>query len=160
MRFRISAMMAGIIIAATAIIAQVIFAFAPPEAYGICLACHGRDMFAQIGRALFEQPFEMSEIARKGPIVTVVGILLGAFLAARAGKEFRFQWVENKWLSLLTGVVVAILALIISGCPMRLLIRTAYGEINALWGILFVVLGAIVGTLILKHKGRKGGKRA
>lgn len=157
MRFRISAMLAGIIIAATAVTAQAVFSFAPPEAYGICLVCHGRDLFAQIGRALFSQPFEMSEIARQGPVVTVLGVLLGALLGALSGKEFRWQWVESKGFAFAAGLVVGLCALIISGCPMRLMIRTAYGELNALLGALFVLLGAAAGTFLLKKKAKRGG---
>ncbi|MDO5111709.1 MAG: YeeE/YedE thiosulfate transporter family protein [Clostridia bacterium] len=159
MRFKISAMAAGMIIAATSVLAQVLFTFAPPEAYGICLVCHGRDLFAQIGRAIFSTPIEMSEIAREGPIVTVFGILIGAFIAAKTSGEFRFQWVESKWFAFIVGAVVAICALIVSGCPMRILIRTAYGELNALFGLIALILGCIVGTLLLKYKGR-GGKKA
>lgn len=157
MRFKINAMAAGMIIAATAVCAQAFMHFAPPEAYGICLVCHGRDLFAQIGRALFSTPIEMSEVAREGPIVTVFGIMLGAFLGARSGKEFRWQWVESKWFAFLCGIAVSLCALIVSGCPMRILIRTAYGELNAFFALIALVLGCIVGTVILKKQSRKGG---
>ena len=43
-KIRISAVTAGIIIATVAVAAQVIFGFSHPEAYGVCLVCHGRDM--------------------------------------------------------------------------------------------------------------------
>ncbi len=157
MRFKINAMAAGMIIAATSVCAQVLLNFAPPEAYGICLVCHGRDLFAQIGRAIFSTPIEMSEIAREGPIVTVFGILIGAFIAAKTSGEFRWQWVESKWFAFICGIVVSICALIVSGCPMRILIRTAYGELNALFALIALVLGCIVGTLLLKSRSRKGG---
>lgn len=164
MRFKLNAMAAGVIIAATVVFAQAFLHFAPPEAYGVCLVCHGRDLFAQIGRELFSVPIEMSEVAREGPIVTVFGILLGAFLGARAGREFRFQWVESKWFAFLCGAAVSICALIVSGCPMRILVRTAYGELNALFALLALVLGCVVGTILLKKQSRKaaakGGKDA
>lgn len=156
MRFKINAMAAGMIIAATSVCAQVLFNFAPPEAYGICLVCHGRDLFAQIGRALFSTPIEMSEVAREGPIVTVFGILLGAFLGAKTSGEFRWTWVESKGFAFVCGVVVAICALIVSGCPMRILIRTAYGELNALFALIALVLGCVVGTLLLKRESKRG----
>ena len=47
-KIRISAVTAGIIIATAAVAAQVIFGFSHPEAYGVCLVCHGRDMLAQL----------------------------------------------------------------------------------------------------------------
>lgn len=152
MRVRISAMMAGIIIAATAVVAQAVFAFSPPQAYGICLVCHARDLLSQLGRLVFNQPFALSEIARNGPVLTVVGILAGAFIGAITSKEWKPKWVESKTFSFAIGFVVAVLALIISGCPIRLLLRTGYGELNALLGVIFLILGSVAGTYLLKRK--------
>ena len=52
-KIRISAVTAGIIIATVAVAAQVIFGFSHPEAYGVCLVCHGRDMLAQLYQTVF-----------------------------------------------------------------------------------------------------------
>ena len=139
-KIRISAVTAGIIIATVAVAAQVIFGFSHPEAYGVCLVCHGRDM---------------SVSARSGPVLTVIGILAGAFIGAVSSGEFRWQWVEGKFASFLRGIVVAICAIIISGCPMRLMIRSAYGDVKALLGVIALMLGCVVGTLILKKRSRR-----
>ena len=88
-------------------------------------------------------------------MLTVIGILAGAFIGAVSGGEFRWQWVEGKFASFLRGIVVAICALIISGCPMRLMIRSAYGDVKALLGVIALMLGCVVGTLILKKRSRR-----
>ncbi len=151
-KIRISAAAAGVIIAATAVAAQVMFSFSHPEAYGVCLVCHGRDMLAQLYQSLFGKAMDMSVSARSGPVLTVIGILLGAFIGAVSSGEFRWQWVEGKLTSFLRGAAVALCALIISGCPMRLMIRSAYGDIKALLGVIALMLGCVAGTLILKRR--------
>ena len=98
---------------------------------------------------------DMSVSARSGPVLTVIGILAGAFIGAVSSGEFRWQWVEDKFASFLRGIVVAICALIISGCPMRLMIRSAYGDVKALLGVIALMLGCVVGTLILKKRSRR-----
>ena len=62
---------------------------------------------------------------------------------------------EGKLASFLRGIVVAMCALIISGCPMRLMIRSAYGDVKALLGVIALMLGCVVGTLILKKRSRR-----
>ena len=95
-KIRISAVTAGIIIATVAVAAQVIFGFSHPEAYGVCLVCHGRDMLAQLYQTVFHKAMDMSVSARSGPVLTVIGILAGAFIGAVSSGEFRWQWVEGK----------------------------------------------------------------
>ena len=62
---------------------------------------------------------------------------------------------EASSLLFFAAVVVAICALIISGCPMRLMIRSAYGDVKALLGVIALMLGCVVGTLILKKRSRR-----
>ena len=82
-KIRISAVTAGIIIATVAVAAQVIFGFSHPEAYGICLVCHGRDMTGTaLYQTVFHKAMDMSVSARSGPVLTVIGILAGAFIGA------------------------------------------------------------------------------
>ena len=100
-KIRISAVTAGIIIATVAVAAQVIFGFSHPEAYGVCLVCHGRDMLAQLYQTVFHKAMDMSVSARSGPVLTVIGILAGAFIGAVSSGEFRWQWVEGKFASFL-----------------------------------------------------------
>lgn len=153
-KIRISAVTAGVIIAVAAVAAQVIFGFSHPEAYGVCLVCHGRDMLAQLYQTVFHKAADMSVSARSGPVLTVIGILAGAFIGAVSSGEFRWQWVEGKLASFLRGMAVAVCALIISGCPMRLMIRSAYGDVKALLGVIALMLGCAVGTVILKKRSR------
>ena len=89
-KIRISAVTAGIIIATVAVAAQVIFGFSHPEAYGVCLVCHGRDMLAQLYQTVFHKAMDMSVSARSGPVLTVIGILAGAFIGAVGGRQVRF----------------------------------------------------------------------
>ena len=60
-KIRISAVTAGIIIATVAVAAQVIFGFSHPEAYGVCLVCHGRDMLAQLYQTVFHKAMDMAQ---------------------------------------------------------------------------------------------------
>ena len=88
-KIRISAVTAGIIIATVAVAAQVIFGFSHPEAYGVCLVCHGRDMLVQLYQTVFHKAMDMSVSARSGPVLTVIGIQRRVPLAV-GGRQARF----------------------------------------------------------------------
>ena len=104
-----------------------------PENMGICVACFERDIAGALGlhRALPVQYFR-PEIA---------GLVLGAFIAAVAGKEFAAKGVSAPVSRLMLGFFGMIGALVFLGCPWRAFLRLAGGDLNALVGITGLVAG-------------------
>ena len=78
----------GIVVAVVAAVAGQWLGVSPPAAYGLCSACHGRDLVNWIlnhdeGTGLF-----VTAAGAGWPLFTVVGVVLGSFLAARRNGEF------------------------------------------------------------------------
>ena len=152
---RINALATGIVAAFLAVMAQGYFFLHPPQAYGICVICHGRDLINWLINYFFNQQLPLTVVARNIPLLTVLGILVGASIGAYQNKEWKAQWIEERYTSFFTGLIVMISGLIISACPMRLLLRTAYGDLVALAGAIALVIGVIFGTLYLKRRAEK-----
>lgn len=102
-----------------------------PPAYGVCVACHGRDLLAGLGLGgLLGLP-----AAAGGLVLTTVGLVGGAFLAALLNRERRRLPARRPVLSLLLGALTMCASLLALGCTTRLVLRAAYGDVLALWSI-------------------------
>ena len=154
-KIRVSALTFGVIGGFVAVIAQVFFVFRPPNAYGICLVCHARDMtHSLLTQWVNSYTMSISEVAQSGLLLTSVGIVLGAAIAAFISGEWKLRFAENPLVSLSCGFLVMCCGLIISGCPMRILLRAAYGDENMLLAIPFLVLGIYAATMLLKRRAK------
>ncbi|MGF7186273.1 putative membrane protein YeaQ/YmgE (transglycosylase-associated protein family) [Desulfitispora alkaliphila] len=152
---RITALITGCIAAFLAVFAQGFLSLNPPPAYGICVICHGRDLINWLSNFLFSTNFPITQVSKNFPLLTVIGVVIGAFVAAYTNKELNFKWIENKFTSFITGMLVMISGLVVLACPMRLLLRTAYGDFIALAGVIALVIGVILGTFALKWRAEK-----
>lgn len=127
-----------------------------PEAYGFCVACHTRDLvngFANIvaGTNLALAPISANAVL---PVMSVVGVLIGGFLAAKVHNEHRVRKGDLKinLIYFIAGIIVLQLAMIFGGCPYRAALRSGYGDFTALAFIIAMAAGVVVGTLLmLKH---------
>jgi hypothetical protein len=132
-----------------------------PEAYGFCVACHTRDVVNIGVNAVAGTKLAVAAISQNAilPVMTVIGVLIGAFLSAKLYTEFRAKTgsaVLCIWY-LLWGMFFMIFALLIGACPYRLGLRTAYGDAIAFIGILAIIAGVLVGikiaTVIAEREG-------
>jgi len=155
-KFRVSALTFGVIGAFVAVVAQVFFRFTPPDAYGICIVCHARDLVNVVMSNKFTwYAAPASDMAVfKGLVFTIPGVLIGAALAAILSGEWKLRFAENPLVSLCLGFVVMCCGLTISGCPMRILLRAAYLDEGALLAIPFLVAGIFLATMFLKRRAR------
>jgi len=123
-----------------------------PEAYGFCVACHTRDLVNIgindiTGLKLAAAPLSQNAIL---PVLTVIGVLIGAFVSARYYQEFRTKAgnaVSYIWY-LLGGIFFMIFALYMGGCPYRMGLRAGYGDAVAIIGIIAIVIGVVIGIKI------------
>ncbi len=148
--FRPSAVTYGIAAGLLAVGVQVFFNVKPPPAYGICMACHPRDLVNWIVNHLFGTNWEIAPVSLTFPLLTTVGLVLGASFAARRHREFRWVSLGNRARSFVLGLLVMNAALIALGCPTRLLLLSAYGDVLGWIGVIGLVLGIVGGTLLLK----------
>src|SRR4030065_396348 len=91
-RVRITGLQAGGGMAIAAVSAGAFFEVRPPEAYGVCMACHGRDLVNWIGHELTGNGrLIVAPAAVVVPLLTVVGVLIGARIAAAIAGELRLR---------------------------------------------------------------------
>lgn len=117
--------------------------FGNPGNMGICIACFLRDLTGTMGL------HKASQLAYIRP--EIIGIVLGAFGAALVSKEFSAKGGSAPFTRFLLGMVVMIGALAFLGCPLRMVLRLAGGDLNAIIGILGFAAGILVGIFFLNN---------
>ncbi len=83
------------------------------------------------------------------PLLTTIGMLIGAFIAASRNGERRKVALGGHWRSFVYGILVVNAAIVALGCPTRLLLLTAYGDTLALLAVAGLVVGILTGTMLL-----------
>lgn len=151
-RFRVSGIQAGAVMALAAVAAGSFFQVRPPEAYGICMSCHGRDLVNWFLNDLLGTDLTVAVASLVFPVLTTVGVLVGAFIAAVVSGEFRFRMPSKPLKSFGQGVLVMNLALLAGGCSTRLLLSTSAGDLLGLTGFAAMVLGVVLATFWLKRR--------
>ncbi|MDQ2087245.1 YedE family putative selenium transporter [Herbivorax sp. ANBcel31] len=118
--------------------------FGNPANMGFCIACFLRDIAGGIGlhRA------EVVQYIRP----EVIGLVLGAFILASNNKEFSSKGGSSPFTRFVLSIIVMIGALVFLGCPLRMVLRIAGGDFNAILGLAGFVFGIYVGIFFL-NKG-------
>ena len=133
-----------------AVIAGAFFEVRPPEAYGLCMACHGRDLVNWTINLVAHTHLDVAPASLVFPVLTPIGVLLGALLAAKISGEFRWRKPESSLKAFMYGDLVMNFALLAGGCSIRLLLRTSAGELLGMFGFAGLVGGVILGTLSMR----------
>lgn len=147
---RVTAVQMGIVAGVLAVTAGALFEVRPPEAYGVCMACHGRDLVNWTINVLAGTHLTVAPASLVFPVLTTIGALLGALLGATTSGEFRWWSPESSFKTFVYGVFVMNFALLAGGCSIRLLLRTAAGEALGMVGFGGMVAGVILGTFWLR----------
>ena len=115
-----------------------------PANMGFCIACFLRDIAGATGMhgAAVVQYFRPE----------IVGLVLGAFIMAVATKEFRAKAGSAPAVRFVMGAFVMIGALAFLGCPLRMVLRMAGGDLNA-WVALLGFAGGIAIGVVCLNKG-------
>lgn len=118
--------------------------FGNPANMGFCIACFLRDIAGSLGlhRA------EVVQYIRP----EVIGLVLGSFLLASKNKEFSSRGGSSPFTRFVLSIAVMIGALVFLGCPLRMVLRLAGGDLNAIIGLVGFVAGILVGIFFL-NKG-------
>lgn len=136
----------GIIItgAIVGLLAVLLVKFGNPVNMGMCIACFIRDIAGALGlhRA------EVVQYIRP----EIIGIVLGAFLTAFGMKEFSVKGGSSPLVRFMLGFIVMVGALMFLGCPLRMVLRLAGGDLNAIIGLAGFAAGIGIGIVFL-NKG-------
>ena len=110
-----------------------------PANMGFCIACFERDIAGAVGL------HSAAKVQYVRP--EIIGLVLGAFIMALAGKEFRPQAGSSPATRFVLGAFVMIGALVFLGCPLRMVLRMGGGDLNALVGLAGFVIGIVIGIV-------------
>lgn len=111
----------------TGAVAVALVYFGNPANMGFCIACFIRDTAGALGlhRA------EAVQYLRP----EILGLVLGAFFMALGRREFSVRGGSSIMTRFVLGFFVMIGCLMFLGCPFRMILRMAGGDINALVGL-------------------------
>jgi hypothetical protein len=151
----VTAVQTGIVAGVLAVVAGAFFQVRPPEAYGVCMACHGRDLVNWTINMLAHTHLEVAPASLVFPVLTTVGVLIGALVGATTSGEFRWRTPDNSLKTFVYGVLVMNAALLAGGCSIRLLLRTAAGEALGMLGFGGMVVGVMLGTFWLRWRATR-----
>ena len=149
---RVTGVQAGIVMALAAVAAGSFFEVRPPEAYGICMSCHGRDLVNWVGNDLFSSDLTIAQVSLVFPVLTTVGVLIGALIAAVSSGEFRWRMPTKPLRNFAHGLIVMNVALLAGGCATRLLLSTSAGDLTGAIGFGAMVVGVVLATLWLRRR--------
>ena len=137
-RERIQIVIAGLIIG---VIASLLVFFGNPSNMGFCIACFLRDTAGGLGlhRAAAVQYIRPE----------IIGLVLGSFGVALVKKEFSAKGGSAPVTRFVLGFFVMVGCLMFLGCPFRMILRLAGGDLNALLGLLGFALGILAGVFFL-----------
>ena len=109
--------------------------FGNPINMGICVACFIRDIAGAIG---LHNAGVVQYIRPE-----ILGFILGGFIIAKITGEFKPTGGSSPIIRFVLGMFVMIGALVFLGCPLRMVLRLAGGDWNAILGVIGFALGVI-----------------
>lgn len=133
------------IIAAGAIIgviSSLLVLFGNPLNMGFCIACFLRDTAGALGLH--------SAAAVQYIRPEIIGLVLGSFILACFRKEFSARGGSAPFTRFVLGFFVMIGCLMFLGCPFRMILRLAGGDLNAILGLVGFACGILVGIFFLR----------
>lgn len=129
---------------------QAFFHVDDAPAYGLCMACHGQDLVQTIIADVGVGPDR-----RALPLLTTVGVVLGAVWAARRNHETA-RWSGGvHWRRVVFGMLAGFCSLVAMGCPTRLWLRIGYGDVTAIAPVVSMVGAVVITTMILRRWARR-----
>ena len=124
-------------------IAAVLAYMGNPKNMAMCIACFIRDT---AGAMKLHQAAIVQYVRPE-----IIGIICGAFLIAVVTKEYRSTAGSSPMVRFVLGMIMMIGSLAFLGCPLRMVLRMAAGDLNAYVALIGFVAGVFTGTLALKR---------
>lgn len=141
MKERITVILAGVVIGISALL---LTALGNPANMGFCIACFLRDTAGALGL----HQAAIVQYARP----EIIGIVIGALIMALSRREYNARGGSSPAIRFILGFCMMIGALVFLGCPLRMLLRIAGGDLNAIVGLVGFAAGIGVGVFFL-NKG-------
>ena len=140
MKQKLGIIIAGVIVG---LVSVCLGHYGNPGNMQLCVACFIRDTAGALGlhRA------EAVQYIRP----EIMGIILGSFVIGLIKKDFAPKGGSSPFTRFLLGICVMVGALIFLGCPTRMVLRIAGGDMNALVGLVGFAGGILTGIVFLNR---------
>lgn len=139
-REKISIIAAGLLIG---VISSVLVLLGNPANMGFCIACFLRDTAGALGLH--------SAAAVQYARPEIIGLVLGSFLIALGRKELVSRGGSSTLTRFVLSFFVMTGCLMFLGCPFRMILRLAGGDMNAVFGLAGFVCGILAGVFFLNQ---------
>ena len=150
-----SVFFAGIVLGLGAAAIQAYFNLIPPMAYGVCMVCHPRELVNWLADHLLNTHWGYSMAAINAPIMTVIGVVLGACIAAVQHHEFKVRPARQPIMYFIFGFLMINFGLILGSCPIRIVLLSAYGSILGIIGWACVIIGVGLGIVAMRWNANR-----
>jgi len=152
------ALVTGLIMGISAAAIQAFFQCQPPVANGICLLGHPADLSRLLMNNFFGTDMAVSKAFVVYPTLTVIGVLLGAAIAAYRNNEWvsRPGPVRKRFLAFMYGFLVVNFGLLWGACPIRTALLVSYGSILAVTALASIIVGVLIALVYMRFKAKKG----
>ncbi len=125
------------------ILASLLVFWGNPTNMGFCIACFLRDTSGALG------------LHRAGAVQyirpEIIGLVLGSFLMALVKKEYQAKGGSSPITRFVLAFFAMVGCLMFLGCPFRMILRIAGGDLNALLGLAGFACGILVGVFFLNR---------
>ncbi len=148
----------GIVMGLLAAAAQAFFQVQPPVANGISFLGHPRELLNWVVNRLFETNWPVTRAFLVYPPLTVIGVLIGSFIAAGRNKELKLRPgpVRKKVLAAIFGFLVANFGLLWGACDMRTALLVSYGSVLAVIALVSIIIGVVLAGFYMQYSAKKG----
>lgn len=148
----------GIVMGLLAAAAQAFFQVQPPVANGISFLGHPRELLNWIVNNLFGADWPIAKAFIVLPPLTVIGVLIGSFVAASRNKELKLRPgpVRKKVLAAIFGFLVANFGLLWGACDMRTALLVSYGSILAVIALVSIIIGVALAGFYMQSAAKRG----
>ena len=126
------------------IFAVILVMMGNPGNMGFCIACFIRDTAGALGmhRAAVVQYIRPE----------IIGLVLGSFIMSLCMKDYKPQGGSAPVTRFILGFFVMVGALMFLGCPLRMVLRLAGGDLNAIAGIVGFIVGVLIGVYFINSR--------
>ena len=155
----VSPFTAGVVLGVGAALAQAYFKVVPPAAYGVCMVCHPKDLVNWVAGRMLDTRWEYSLASTSWPVLTVVGVVVGAVVAARQHGELGLRPAREPLFYFVIGFLMMNFGLVLGSCPIRIVLVSAYGNLIGLVGWVCIVLGVVLGSVAMRWRARRYAER-
>jgi len=146
---------AGFVTGLWAAVAQAWVGVSPPSAYGICFISHPSDLTDWVVNKLFGTALYVHDPSVDIPVLTVVGVLVGATIATFQYREFNFRWPRQPFDHFVNGFMVAVFGLTLGYCSVHIIMGLMYGSYVAFVGFAGMMTGVILSANYIKWRVRR-----